>query len=147
MQRFALTAAFCLLASQPIMAADFGFVCEKKHGNGKYMMHVVSAGYEAFVVKDNLFRGHVSAGKPQSVTKIDSSSSTQLYQRAYWGGKDQYIVGSRGEYIRLESTNRAQRMNDKFDESCRRLTSQEIESILLRARQRPPTHSASPFGP
>ena len=147
MKRIALVAAFFLLGSQPIMAADFGLVCEKKHGNGKYMMYLVSAGYEAFVVKDNLFRGQVSAGAPQSVTKIESSSSTQLYQRAYWGGKDQYIVGSRGEYIRLESTNKAQRMNDKFDESCRRLTSQEVESFLLRARQRPATYSTSPFGP
>ena len=146
MKRIVLIAALCLLVSQSILAANFGLMCEKKHGNGKYTMHLVSVGNEAYVVKDNLFRGHVTAGKPQSVSKIESGNSTQVYQRTYWGGKDQYIVGSRGEYIRSESTNTTMRLNDKFDERCRRLTTQEIESFLLKARQQPPTHSNSPFG-
>ena len=146
MKRFALITAFCLLVSRSILAADFGLMCEKKHGNGKYTMYLVSVGNEAYAVKDNLFRGHVSAGKPQSVSKIESTNSTQVYQRGYWGGKDQYIVGGKGEYIRLESSNTAERLNDKFDEHCRRLTSQEIDSFLLRARQQPATYSNNPFG-
>ena len=146
MKRFIFIAALCLLVSPSLMAEDFGLTCEKRHGNGKYIMHLVSVGHEAYVLKDNLFRAHMSAGEPQSVSKIESTNLTDVYQKAYWGGKDQYIVSKRGEYIRSESTNTAQRLNDKFDENCRKMTSQEIESILSRARRQPATYSDSPFG-
>ncbi len=141
MKQRTLIIVLCLFICPSAMAADFGLMCEKKHGNGKYIMYLVRSGYEAFVIKDNLFRGHVIAGTPQSVGRIKSTESTDIYRKDYWGGRDTYTVNTQGGFIRSESTIPGQEKNDEFDENCGFLSEEEIESIFLKAQRQPQSYS------
>ena len=147
MKRMALGTALCLLISSSLMAEDFGLICEKKHGNGKYIMYFVSSGYAAYVAKDNLFRGHVNSGSPQTVRKVKSTDTVLVYQKDHWAGADVYTVSKGGNYIRSESTvTKGQEKNEKFDERCRYLTDQESASFLLMVQLDLQIASDHPFG-
>ena len=147
MKRMALVIALCLLISSSLMAEDFGLICEKKHGNGKYVMYFVRAGYAAYVAKDNLFRGQVNSGPAQPVRQVDSTDKIIVYQKDHWVGADIYTVSKRGEYIISKSTvTKGQAKNDKFDERCRYLTDEESESFLLMVQIDLQTASDHPFG-
>jgi len=137
MNRYVLITAICLIAGNPAMADDFGLTCEKKHGNGKFVAHLVNVGFRAFVITDNMFRAQVNMGQPQSVRKIESSDKTIVYRKDYWGGADVYTISRQGEYIRLEGLLASKGKYEKYDERCRFMTSKELDSILKRAVQEP----------